>query len=140
MILLYSYRWGKTTVDKNFLSRLLPGAVTLVFERTPALNEGLNPFTSHVGIRIPDHAFVRELARSCDGPLALTSANKSATKSSLNIKVICNCCIARHRNILKIPKPLFFHRNLKICGVILLLFLMEVHWGTQRNVVRDPQW
>lgn len=74
-------------MDRDLLSKLLPGPVTLIFERTPALNEGLNPYTLHVGIRIPDHAFIRELARCCYAPLALTSANKSATKSSLNIKV-----------------------------------------------------
>ena len=82
------YRWGKTTLDEDVLSQLLPGAVTLVFERQPELNIELNPYTSLVGIRIPDYEFIRQLAIHCDSPLALTSANKSATKSSLNIKVM----------------------------------------------------
>ena len=81
------HRWGKTTLDEDILSQLLPGAVTLVFERTLELNTQLNPYTSLVGIRIPDYEFIRQLARRCDAPLALTSANKSSTKSSLDIKV-----------------------------------------------------
>ena len=84
----HSFRWGKMTVEEELLSQLLPGAVTLIFNRTSFLNQGLNPFTSQVGIRIPDHPFVRQLAISCGEPLALTSANKSASKSSLNIEVI----------------------------------------------------
>ena len=58
-----------------------------MFERQPELNTELNPHTSLVGIRIPDYEFIRQLAIHCDAPLALTSANKSATKSSLDIKV-----------------------------------------------------
>ncbi|CAB3980790.1 yrdC domain-containing, mitochondrial-like [Paramuricea clavata] len=80
------HKWGKTTLDEDILSQLLPGAVTLVFERQPELNTELNPYTSLVGIRIPDYEFIRQLAIHCDSPLALTSANKSATKSSLDIK------------------------------------------------------
>lgn len=81
-------RWGKATLDDDALSHLLPGAVTLVFERQPELNKELNPYTTLVGIRIPDNAFIRELALHCDAPLALTSANKSSTKSSLDVKVM----------------------------------------------------
>lgn len=80
-------------MNQDLLSSLLPGPVTLIFERTPALNEGLNPYTCHVGIRIPDYVFIKELARICNAPLALTSANKSATKSSLNIEVELICII-----------------------------------------------
>ncbi|XP_046847814.1 yrdC domain-containing protein, mitochondrial-like isoform X2 [Xenia sp. Carnegie-2017] len=79
-------KWGKATLDDDALSHLLPGAVTLVFERQPELNKELNPYTTLVGIRIPDNAFIRELALHCDAPLALTSANKSSTKSSLDVK------------------------------------------------------
>lgn len=80
-------RWGKVTVSSELLSELLPGAVTVVFERTEDLNPDLNPGTSLVGIRIPDHKFVREISRSCQGPIALTSANVSSTQSTLNIQV-----------------------------------------------------
>lgn len=84
------YRWGKVTVSSELLSELLPGAVTVVFERTEDLNPDLNPGTSLVGIRIPDHKFVREISRSCQGPIALTSANVSSTQSTLNIQEFKN--------------------------------------------------
>ena len=67
---------------------MLPGPVTLVFERTDELNPGLNPTTRLVGIRIPDHDFVQQLCLACDEPLALTSANVSTVgQSSLKIEV-----------------------------------------------------
>lgn len=40
-----------------------------------------------VGVRVPNHRFVRELVRACDGPLALTSANVSDRASSLTVTV-----------------------------------------------------
>nr|XP_022291084.1 yrdC domain-containing protein, mitochondrial-like [Crassostrea virginica] len=80
------YRWGKVTVSSELLSELLPGPVTVVFERIEDLNPELNPGTALVGIRIPDHKFVREISRSCQGPIALTSANVSSTQSTLNIQ------------------------------------------------------
>ncbi|ETE58744.1 YrdC domain-containing protein, mitochondrial, partial [Ophiophagus hannah] len=51
----------------ELLRDLLPGPVTLVLPRSDALNADLNPFTRLVGIRVPDHHFVRELARACGG-------------------------------------------------------------------------
>lgn len=81
------YKWGKVTVSKEILQDLLPGPVTLVFERTDQLNPGLNPTTRLVGIRIPDHDFVRQLSLACEEPLALTSANVSTVgQSSLKIE------------------------------------------------------
>ncbi|XP_009994992.1 PREDICTED: yrdC domain-containing protein, mitochondrial [Chaetura pelagica] len=49
------------------------------------LNKDLNPFTSLVGVRIPNHPFLRDLARACAGPLALTSANFSSQDSTLTV-------------------------------------------------------
>ncbi|KAL3881994.1 hypothetical protein ACJMK2_028376 [Sinanodonta woodiana] len=80
------YKWGKIHVPKKLLCDLLPGPVTVVVERSDDLNPDLNPDTSLVGIRIPDSTFIRELARVCKGPLALTSANISGSLSPLNIK------------------------------------------------------
>ena len=84
----FCFRWGKVTVSQEILQDLLPGPVTLVFERTDQLNPGLNPTTRLVGIRIPDHYFVRQLSLRCEEPLALTSANISTVgQSSLKIEV-----------------------------------------------------
>ena len=78
-------------MSQNLLQDLLPGPVTLVFERTEQLNPQLNPGTRLVGIRIPDYDFVRQLAVACQEPLALTSANVSAAKSSLKTEASKNC-------------------------------------------------
>ncbi|XP_037683605.1 yrdC domain-containing protein, mitochondrial [Choloepus didactylus] len=80
------YRYCHVKVPKGLLKDLLPGPVTLVMERSEELNKDLNPFTSLVGIRIPDHAFMQDLAHVFGGPLALTSANLSSQASSLNVK------------------------------------------------------
>ncbi|EDO46648.1 predicted protein [Nematostella vectensis] len=79
-------RWGKVTVSDDILTDLLPGPVTLVFERTPELNPSLNPGTTLIGIRIPNHHFVRKLAKACAEPIALTSANQSSAMSSLKVE------------------------------------------------------
>ncbi|XP_019063247.1 yrdC domain-containing protein, mitochondrial [Fukomys damarensis] len=73
-------------VPEELLKELLPGPVTLVMERSEELNKDLNPFTPLVGIRIPDHAFMQELAQMFGGPLALTSANLSSQASSLKVE------------------------------------------------------
>jgi len=80
------YHWGKITVSRLLLEDLLPGPVTLVFERLPVLNSHLNPNTSLIGIRIPDNPFIIQLAKAHCGPIALTSANPSSTPSTLCIE------------------------------------------------------
>ena len=75
------------TVSRNILEDLLPGPVTLVFQRDENLNPELNPATSLIGVRIPNNHFIREVARGCGGPVALTSANLSAAQSSLKVEV-----------------------------------------------------
>lgn len=80
------YRYCHVRVPEGLLKDLLPGPVTLVMERSEELNKDLNPFTPLVGIRIPDHAFMQDLAQTFGGPLALTSANLSSQPSSLNVK------------------------------------------------------
>ena len=74
------------------MEKLFPGQVTAVFTRKNTLNQNLNPGTSLIGIRIPNHHFIRQLVKCCPFPLALTSANKSGNPSTLEIKVIlCTC-------------------------------------------------
>lgn len=79
------YQWGKVIVPRALLEDLLPGPVTLVFERQSVLNPNLNPNTNLIGIRIPDHQFIRKLAELHGGPVALTSANFSNDPSTLEI-------------------------------------------------------
>ncbi|XP_010793211.1 threonylcarbamoyl-AMP synthase [Notothenia coriiceps] len=79
------YKFCKVKVKEALLADLLPGPVTLVFERSEVLNTDLNPFTSLVGVRIPDHGFMRRLCQMCAEPLALTSANISSHTSTVEV-------------------------------------------------------
>ncbi|XP_051721527.1 yrdC domain-containing protein, mitochondrial [Ctenopharyngodon idella] len=79
------YRYCKVSVKEELLSDLLPGPVTLVLERSTTLNADLNPFTKLIGVRIPDHPFMRRLCQMCGEPLALTSANVSAQTSTVAV-------------------------------------------------------
>ena len=67
---------------------LLRGPVTILLRRKERLNAEFNPASRLVGIRIPDHAFIREVCRLCAGssPLALTSANPSSEPSTLAVE------------------------------------------------------
>ncbi|XP_037954303.1 yrdC domain-containing protein, mitochondrial-like [Teleopsis dalmanni] len=73
-------------LEDELLKRLFPGPITIVIERTNHLsNQFLNPKSSKIGIRIPDYQFIRNLCEMYNAPLALTSANRSSEKSSLNV-------------------------------------------------------
>ena len=82
------YKYGSVPkwIPRGLIEDLLPGPVTVVFERSKLLNPGLNPNTSLVGIRIPDDRFINDLVRALGGEaLALTSANISDGMSPLSI-------------------------------------------------------
>lgn len=75
------HRWAHVCVEDSLLNDLLPGPVTVIFNRKSQLNPLLNPQTERIAIRIPDHMFVRQLCSRLNEPLALTSANISNTGS-----------------------------------------------------------
>ncbi|CAB3220228.1 unnamed protein product [Arctia plantaginis] len=81
-------KWGEADhLTDDLLKRLLPGPVTIVLEKSKWLdNPFLNPATTKIGIRIPNHDFVNELTKIFDKPVALTSANFSNEPSTLSIK------------------------------------------------------
>ena len=79
------FKWSRVTVSEEVLSHLLPGPVTVVFERSTLLNDDINPNSKSIAIRIPNHDFIREVARKSCTPLALTSANISADQSCVSI-------------------------------------------------------
>jgi len=79
------HTWAKVTVADSVLRKLLPGPVTLVFEREKILNKDFNPDTNLVGVRIPDNNFIRSVCELSEGPIALTSANYSQEKSTLAV-------------------------------------------------------
>lgn len=80
--------WGEAEhLDKRMLKLLLPGPVTIVLRKSKHLdNPYLNPGVSKIGIRIPDFNFIRDVCRAFKQPIALTSANRSSEKSSLEVK------------------------------------------------------
>lgn len=80
------FKYCKVKVKEELLADLLPGPVTLVLERSAVLNLDLNPFTPLVGVRIPDHTFMRRLCQLCREPLALTSANISTQSSTVAVQ------------------------------------------------------
>lgn len=80
--------WGRADhLPDELLCQLLPGAVTIVVNKSAHLNNPfLNPGVQKIGIRIPDFDFIRSMARVFRFPIALTSANRSSEKSTLNIQ------------------------------------------------------
>jgi len=79
--------WSKPTLTQEQLSTgdLLPGPVTLMFERQTLLPSYFNPNVNNVAIRIPNCQFMIELAQRLQEPIALTSANISNDPSSVCI-------------------------------------------------------
>jgi len=73
------------SVPSVLMNALLPGPVTVVLERSAALNPELNAQTNLIGVRVPDHPLIRQLVGCCAQPLALTSANRSSEQSPVAI-------------------------------------------------------
>ncbi len=61
-----------------------PGALTLILASHPTLRMDLGDRGDTIAVRIPDHAFTRELLRAT-GPLAVSSANVSGQPSATSI-------------------------------------------------------
>uniref|UniRef100_A0A7E4W4V7 Threonylcarbamoyl-AMP synthase n=1 Tax=Panagrellus redivivus TaxID=6233 RepID=A0A7E4W4V7_PANRE len=78
------HRFGKVgTVPEPLLDALLPGPVTLLFDRSDSLPVDFNPGASKVGFRVPDAVFVQRLAEQFpEQPIAQTSANMSGDPKS----------------------------------------------------------
>ncbi|GMR36311.1 hypothetical protein PMAYCL1PPCAC_06506, partial [Pristionchus mayeri] len=72
-------KWAEVTITKDLLYRLLPGPVTLMFNRLPSLPESFNPQTQKVGVRVPLCPTVNDICSSLCAPLAQTSANPSGS-------------------------------------------------------------
>ncbi|CRK94031.1 CLUMA_CG007555, isoform A [Clunio marinus] len=79
--------WGCADhLSNQLIAQLLPGPVTIVLDKSEHLNNPfINPGVSKIGIRIPDFAFIRNVCRAFNQPMALTSANLSSERSALNI-------------------------------------------------------
>lgn len=73
-------------LPNDLLSRLLPGAVTIILNKSEHLN---NPFLNNgiqkIGLRIPDYEFIQKVSAEFVEPIALTSANRSGNCSTLEV-------------------------------------------------------
>jgi L-threonylcarbamoyladenylate synthase len=57
--------------------RYWPGPLTLVLRRSPAFHSAALGGGDTVAVRVPDHAFLRDLIRALGEPITGTSANRS---------------------------------------------------------------
>lgn len=78
-------RYGRVDMMAPF-NHLLPGPVTFLLEALPYSHQVGISQTNLVGIRMPDHPFIMQVAQLCNGAIALTSANKSNEGSCLAVK------------------------------------------------------
>lgn len=70
----------------GLLTRLLPGAVTIILFKSKHLNNPLlNNGIPKIGVRIPDDHFIRKVSATFNAPIALTSANRSGATSTLSV-------------------------------------------------------
>ncbi|WP_281194384.1 L-threonylcarbamoyladenylate synthase [Halorubrum sp. F4] len=69
-----------TALATAFMRAFLPGPVTVVVERDPAVPDVLTGGRDRVGVRVPDHPIARVLLEET-GPLTATSANVSGNGS-----------------------------------------------------------
>ncbi|MFT3877923.1 MAG: L-threonylcarbamoyladenylate synthase [Propioniciclava sp.] len=61
-----------------------PGALTVILNARPTLRMDLGDRGATIAVRVPDHAFTRELLRRT-GPLAVSSANVHGRDAALSI-------------------------------------------------------
>ncbi|PIO55383.1 Sua5/YciO/YrdC/YwlC family protein [Teladorsagia circumcincta] len=86
-------RWAQLTISPHLAQQLLPGPVTLIFNRLPSLPMYFNPDREDVGIRVPASPLVRALTGRLGQPLAQTSANVSGS-------VVNPTCVSDFSNLL----------------------------------------
>ncbi len=62
--------------------RYWPGALTIILQSNGRIDRIVGGGRDTIGFRVPDYSLVRNIARSIEGPLALTSANPHETAPS----------------------------------------------------------
>jgi L-threonylcarbamoyladenylate synthase len=68
-------------IAKLLTERFWPGPLTLVLRRSPAFQSAALGGGENVGLRVPDHHFLRQLIRALGEPITGTSANRSGRPS-----------------------------------------------------------
>ena len=64
----------------DFICRVLPGPVTVIFESRSCIPDILTGGTGRIGVRIPAHDLALDIIRGLDSPITATSANISGGK------------------------------------------------------------
>jgi L-threonylcarbamoyladenylate synthase len=62
---------------RNLAERFLPGALTLILKKKPAVMQGIGRNIDTIGIRIPKSDLCLEMARTFGRPITTPSANKA---------------------------------------------------------------
>lgn len=77
--------WAEVShLPDGLLCSLFPGPVTLVLKCINKLDKSLS-VNDKVGVRVPNHPFIINIANGLECPIALTSANLSNEPSSVKI-------------------------------------------------------
>lgn len=66
--------------EEDFISRFMPGPVTIVVRARPPVPGILTGGTGMIGIRYPNHPLALQLISGFDSPITATSANQSGAK------------------------------------------------------------
>ena len=74
--------------ERAFIEKFLPGPVTILLKKKPAVPDILTPDTDIVGIRYPDHRLALELIERAGVPITSTSANISGEAPPRNVDEI----------------------------------------------------
>ncbi len=75
---------------RTLAEKFWPGGLTLVVNARAELPANLRADTNTVGVRLPDAAVARELARALGRPLAATSANRSGGANPRTAQEVLN--------------------------------------------------
>jgi L-threonylcarbamoyladenylate synthase len=84
-----------TRSARSLAARFWPGPLTLVVEANPAIVLP-NALDGSVGLRCPDHNFLRKLLKSA-GPIAVTSANKHGATPGASANDVANAFVSDER-------------------------------------------
>lgn len=72
---------------KNLINKYFPGALTLIFEKSPLVKDFITSGKNTVGIRVPNHKEFKALCQNIEGNvLATTSLNRSNEPPVANYK------------------------------------------------------
>ncbi|MBI4496460.1 MAG: threonylcarbamoyl-AMP synthase [Chloroflexi bacterium] len=73
---------------QRLAARFLPGGLTLVLWRTPAVPDVVTTGGETVAVRVPDHPLFLALARALGEPVVATSANRSGQPSPVTAEEV----------------------------------------------------